>query len=428
MNQPANPIRSRSKWGSRLMILFIVGLFLVPVGFALSGGEGVQWKAAVAIRKYESGERETAIDELRSLVEQSRDTSLSLRLIQWLTDAGQVDEAIEKCDLLLSQIEDPEESFYGFQASILRANCLIMQERYREAVATVYSVLSLDADGNTRGVRDRNALAYYRGICKIELRSALGDINSVLREFGRRTFSSPTNFHGQTAVAAGLVSRYTGQREVAVELIARRLKAAEAELDSGGSRLGKRLYQLMRSFIPLDDELSTSTNLSRERFEQLQNEVVALKSVLALLLDDLGDRSASMELRRQVSEDGTTCEDVLEQLPTEFMLLEVLENGAMFLDTRAVIMLGLKEYERALADMDLAILAIEVRMKSLDSEVQNSSSAFGLERGRQEITKSAATLYNHRMQIYEAMGDAEKAELDRQRVIELGFEPGPDLF
>ena len=401
---------------------------MLPVGYYLLGIEGVQWKAAVTIRKYESGERDAAIDELRSLVEQSKDDSLSLRLIEWLTEAGEVDEAIEQCDLLLSRIEDPEKSFYGFQASILRANCLIMQEKYREAVATVYSVLAVDANGSTLSVREQNALAYYRGLCKIELRPALGDINGVLREYGRRALPRPTNYHGQTAMAAGLVSRYTGQREVAAELIASRLKAAETELESGGARLGSKLYQLMRRFVPLDDQLLTSTNSSRERIEQIENEVVALRSVLALLLDELGDTSRSMELRRQVMESETTSEEVLAQLPAEFELLGVLENGAMFLDTRAVILFGLKEYDLALADMDLAILAIEVRMKSLDSEVQNSTAMIDMKRARREIPKSAATLYNHRMQIYEAMGESDKAELDRQRVIKLGFEPGPDLF
>ena len=43
-------------------------------------------------------------------------------------------------------------------------------------------------------------------------------------------------------------------------------------------------------------------------------------------------------------------------------------------------------------------------------------------------SRSEAVLLNHRVDVLEQMGQNGKAEVDRSRIRELGFEPGPHLF
>ena len=49
-----------------------------------------------------------------------------------------------------------------------------------------------------------------------------------------------------------------------------------------------------------------------------------------------------------------------------------------------------------------------------------------LARERQELV--AAVIHYHRMLAYEALGKMPEADVDRQKILELGFEPGPHLF
>lgn len=399
------------------MIAFVVALFLVPIGYYLSGNEVTQWRAASTIRKYESGDKATAIEELTALVEKSKAPRLDMRLIVWLKDEGRLDEAIVRCE----KSEVP-------RALLGKAECLILQKKHKAAMASVLAFFGSDTESSSLSLEGRNEFAYYRGLCGQDLRSAISDINSVYRDIARRDLRRPMTFQGQVAVAAGLISRYTDQREYAAEMILNRLADASDELQSVSLELNSRLYLLMQSFFDLSDLQLLKSNLSRERSEQLQNEIVALKSVLALLLDDLGETSQSLKLRRQVSQAGVTCEEVLESMPGELVNLDVLRDGAAYIDTRGYILYRLGEYEKALAELDLAILAIDVRSKSFDSDVYNSTSLFFDESERDLSRKQRATLYNHRMLIHEAMNHVEAAERDRQRVIELGFKPGPDLF
>lgn len=416
MNQPAPTTRANFSLGPRLMISFVIALLLVPVGYYLSGNEVTQWKAALAIRKYESGDRATAVEELTTVVDGSDDPKLALVLIEWLKDAGRLDEAIERCN----QLDVPE-------VAIKKADCLILRGSYFDAMPLVLSHFGSDAEDSSLNPDDRNAVAYYRGLCQQDLDRALSNMNQVYRELSLDP-RQPMTFRGRVAVAAGLVSRHTDQREYAANVISNRLRVASTELASTSGELNSRLYSLLRNLFPVNEQQLLNANLFRDRNEQLQNEVIALKSVLALLLDELGQTAGSMELRRQVSEAGVTCEKVLESLSDEIVCMTWLGWGAMYIDTRGYVLHGLGRYEEALAELDLAILAADIQYEGLDAEFRNSTMVVIDERHRKESKKALATLYNHRMMIHGSLGHSERAERDRQRVIELGFQPGPDLF
>ena len=51
-----------------------------------------------------------------------------------------------------------------------------------------------------------------------------------------------------------------------------------------------------------------------------------------------------------------------------------------------------------------------------------------IRRERKQFDESVAVIRYHRMLVLENLGRSDDAERDRQRVIELGFEPNDELF
>ncbi len=423
----------QSKLASRLTIFLVVALFLIPVAYYAFEPETAQWGAAGSIRIYESGEKAAAIAELTKILEETKDPYLSIRLGQWLQDDGQLTEAIYHSEQTLSAAVGSGDAQLAMKAILLKANCLIMLKQYKAAMAAVHVGFGEQPPPKQTPSDQlnfyRNGLAYYRGLCRQNLGSAKRDMNAVVRQLdGQKMKEFPISFRGQVAMAAGLLSRYTDQREAAVVAITRRLDSVEAVVDSKQDVMKRELYRLLEKFLPFDEAAYKRAGEARDQARYFVNEIVVLKSVLALLLDELGQHSQAMQLRNEVARSDTTCEQILESLPTERALLGYLDSGATFLDTRGFVCYARQEYQEALRDIDLAILASDTLLKSLDTPIQNSTETIDYSTLRKNSVRNAATLYNHRAQVYEAMKESEKATLDRQRVIELGFEPGSNLF
>lgn len=107
---------------------------------------------------------------------------------------------------------------------------------------------------------------------------------------------------------------------------------------------------------------------------------------------------------------------------------EVLE----FLDTRGFIQYLLGDLDAAQSDLDTAVDLVEARHNALTRRFRGEDVGV-VDRREFKIqmndhAKGVAVLRYHRSLVLESLGETERAEEDRQRVVELGFEPGPDLF
>lgn len=418
----------QSKSAQRLTILFVIGLFVLPVTYYGLEPERAQWRAASSIRKYQSGDEAAAIEEMTAILEGLNDRHLDLRLSQWLQKDGQYEEALGYGERALKTSLDVGDGFLINQTLANKADCLILLKDRQGAMTTVNSWLG-EKPKSEMGIENYlNVLSYYRGLCRSNLVLAKRDMNVVAKKLAGKMDRYPISFHGEVAMAIGLVSRYTDQRAEAIETIANYLEHVEAVVESKRQGVTGRLYQLMQDFLPLNEQLMERAQEARKEVEYYANELIVLKAVLALLHEEKGDDSAAMSLRNEVFRLGADCEEVLESLPSREWLIEVLKDGAVYLDTRGYVCFALEEYEEALRDTNLAVLSGEILLKSWDTPIRNSTETIDYSGERILGLETAATLTNHRAMIYEAMEDMEKAELDRQRVIELGFEPGPELF
>ena len=86
----------------------------------------------------------------------------------------------------------------------------------------------------------------------------------------------------------------------------------------------------------------------------------------------------------------------------------------------------------ALADLDRAVTLIEAAHDKLDNEVANGRRGAvdprEYEVSLQQSAKSVAVIRYHRALAYDQLGKSDLAHQDRQRVQQLGFNPGPELF
>jgi len=92
-------------------------------------------------------------------------------------------------------------------------------------------------------------------------------------------------------------------------------------------------------------------------------------------------------------------------------------DDAAFLDTRGYLLHRLERYAEALPVMDLAIT------RSEHSDRTNLDQAAQL-----ELDHSLAVMYHHRGEIYEKLGQKDRAEADLRRGENLGYDPARGVF
>ncbi|MFV1968175.1 MAG: tetratricopeptide repeat protein [Pirellulaceae bacterium] len=112
--------------------------------------------------------------------------------------------------------------------------------------------------------------------------------------------------------------------------------------------------------------------------------------------------------------------------------IEMAPEDAALLDTRGYIQLLRGEVDNALKDMDRAVELAE-RNHKLWTEALRAGRAgvLDLRELKRTVDKHAETvavIRYHRALVYDELGESSKAEKDRSRVRELGFEPNEDLF
>jgi tetratricopeptide (TPR) repeat protein len=416
----------------RYIPMVFIGLLLLPLALYSFQPEIVQWRAAQAIQEYQNGDQKNAIADLKVITEDSNDVKLKLRLAGWLKKNEDTDQAIELVDRVvgkhLGATSMPSRSNLE-KATYIKADCLIMQGKHEQAIELIETLINSYSESESQSIQNRNSISYYRALCDKDLNAATRDMNQVIADLGNDSWTKfPVSFSGNVAVAVGLVSRHTDQRLQGIETISNRLEKLDRLVQGSDFELKNQLYRFMHNFVPLNKQMDRSVERSRKLLDEYRNEVIVSKSVLALLLEETDSLPEAMRMRNEVTDAGFDCEEVLASLPSEFRSLATLESGATLLDTRGYVLFVHGNHESSLQDLDLAIAASEVRRKSMDTPLMNTTDMIVTDSMRTSSRRNLAVLLNHRMQVYDKLQETKKAKLDRDRIMELGFKPGPNLF
>ena len=102
------------------------------------------------------------------------------------------------------------------------------------------------------------------------------------------------------------------------------------------------------------------------------------------------------------------------------------DNPAM-LDTRGFIYYLQDDLEAAESDMDAAVTEMEEYLAKAE-EVNQIADGRGFEMQLKTVRQSVAVIRYHRALVRDKLGETDRAERDRRRVRELGYEPNEKLF
>lgn len=116
---------------------------------------------------------------------------------------------------------------------------------------------------------------------------------------------------------------------------------------------------------------------------------------------------------------GINLDEALRRAESAVQATEGKASGV--LDTRGYVYYRLKQYDKALADLNEAI-------RLADQEYEASRKGALDLRSKKLFARTNAVLHYHRALVLEALNKPDEAERDLARVRELGFEPGEQLF
>jgi len=116
-----------------------------------------------------------------------------------------------------------------------------------------------------------------------------------------------------------------------------------------------------------------------------------------------------------------------EALETVQLALETEGDNPAMLDTRGFIYYLQDDLEAAKSDMDAAVTQMEEFLAKAE-EASQIADRRGFEMQLKTVRQSVAVIRYHRALVCDKLGETDRAERDRRRVRELGYEPDDKLF
>lgn len=386
----------RRTWLVRLVLAVPILLVLIP----LEGPRQVSmWHLAAAREKQD---RDDVVGARQSLEKAVAWNSANARA--WLAlaevDRAQGDwvSALSHCDRAIEL--DPE----NLQYLLTRSSVNQLAGRHQQAVDDARQYVAI-GEQKLKKVRDTaarvglisdmaNTTAYARAVAGLELDEALKDANTAVLLRGGKA---------KMIAQFGYLKYLRRQHGEALELLSRAIQLLERELET--DRKPDRAKAL-NGLAELEDQLA-QFHVYRALVYEETNQPDAAATDWAKVRALGGDE----KLR-------DTCPHYL------VTLQDVVQNGTV-LDTLGYVLLQRGD-ALALSTLDLAVQQVETLLDDWDTRYHYVSpqQLRALERRAKE---SVAAVRYHRSLAYDHQGLPSKAELDRQRVRELGFVPDANL-
>jgi hypothetical protein len=400
-----------------LVVLATIALVVVPVAIVEWPREVARWHVAAADERALDGDYAEAVAQLdRAIDWNDSDPHLYLGRARYSLEAGQWQSGLEDCDRARRLMPDDA------RVGELRSQFLQHLGRHGEAVAEWREIMQ--GGGSPLPflrAHQLNGMAYAMAVGTLDLKQGLAAVDEALRMIanvpaildpaGVLGFGCAVTFSeklGDSQLALSQASEARGHAEAALQRIEQK-QAPQAEKNEAGKSVA------------------------------LTNELQSLRAHLAGILDlraDLCDKLKKPEeaekdraRKKELASGGNLTEARPYDLSTA---IDRVSSCASFLDTRAFLLYKLGALDAAYDNLQLAWEASQrlcqvssLRIESMKHYVSDIRPL--LQEDRQHRRTLAVVTY-HRMLVLEAQGKQQEAEEDRQRIRDLGYEPGDQLF
>ena len=419
--------------------IYRIGLLLLFVIFCGCDTESAKWDHAKAKNLYSQGDLKGAIECLESAHQKSpQDNGIKLELAERYAESGQCELGIGLCNEYLK--EHPNDvAGYG-----IRAGCWRFLGKFDEALADHKRSLS---DHVSRDPGELNDLAYYRGLADKEINKATLDIQTAIEriELGARGAGTRVSMQVRVLVAAGLISRHIDQHAEAIEKLDKMILVFTSKASLTNEVLKTRVTGSLRYQDKLSKSEEEDIKKTRLSLQRQKESLTALLATRALIFEDLGEQDKADQDRLAIHELDFDFEEIVKRFPSDLNCLLVMQNTAMFLDTRGFVLgrqqwatdqqlvalmgapardqLLFSNYREALSDLDLAVMAVDFEQLALESPLLNTTNlpAEAIEGWKKANKKNRAILRHHRKEIHLRGGNEAAAALDQKSIDELGF-------
>ncbi|MDA8563306.1 hypothetical protein N9L06_02525 [Mariniblastus sp.] len=413
--------------GTAAALLFFTCLVLVP---ALLHHEPLKWQAAQAMVRYENGDRDEAIESLRQVASKLVDDQyIQFTLVDWLTENGQAKKAVEHFD---RQLEHKPGSVTSLA---LRRESECGAGDYQAAWQTHQQLQELETQRLNRSAADLNEQAYFRALANVDLPTARSEIRQAVAKVsydsGIPGFNAP--LPSQALIAASLLSRHVDAQSLVLPHLNRRIDAVRKVLEDREKSLVELLEEFSNESFPLSQSREGLLKDVRFKVDFRRHELAFLTVCRALMVEDLGHPNRCDSDRAQIVHLGLQPQMVADLLPEDSICHPMATRAIAYLDTSALVltkMLGndpsqLIEEELTLAnaitDLNISVAVCDV----IDRRIQTAKES--TESELKQRRKVFAAVLHHRVLAHQKSGNAELAQLDRERIKSLGFDPDANL-
>ncbi len=435
----------RSSLATRLTILGLSLLVLVPVGYYGLRGEVDRWRAAQAMESWLDGDKQDSLQRLTEISQRlPHDHRLKLVLSEWLLEDYQAEQALQLVREIPPQYRDR-------RSQTLLQHCLLALGQPAEALEAYRQDNPANEVRVEQELFHKNTLAYFQALANVELPLATRNSNLVVNEVAKlwnRTQHIPLSAHMQGLFCSAVIYRHQWQRSSGSDVASRDkyadkaiaiLSGAVAHLETEYERLCQRDDHALREslalwFGPLQEAGEASEQpVAPSRKEDTAHALATLLTLRALIYQDLQQDEASFTDRRRVLKLGYEPEEIAEMIPPFSDCVFQLELVSTVLDTRGCVFYQSNEFAAALADLNLAVMGQAALVDVADIRPRTQQESSLDPRQQREVyvrgpQRTLATLLFHRSWVNRALGYPLRAAQDLAEIRKLGFVPGNYLF
>jgi|GEM_PF-5165698 len=438
------------RFATMIMLLVFASVALAPLLISRGREEVLLWRTASALSQFDSGQRETGLETLRSLAAlQPNNFQVQQRLVECLIDSGLYGQAAEVAGAMHSMVvgqvrEDQAHPLNLRPASSLYARSLVAAGRRGKALAVLQQTRDTLKNSGTLEKLDfryllemSNEIAYHAALAgeQLDLARALMEELFVTRQakipFGK---ADGIVMERQIIICTALVSIETGDQAKTVELLDREIDLALDTAAEVRRSLLPNYWRWMAGYLGVDQKGEPAPLASMRRtLASIHFELGLLLSVRSLALAGdprLETLDQCIRDRFQTADLGYDSDALLKMLPDLRQCVAESLDGAMLLDTAGLVRLKQGNLERAMQSLDLACIANDIAVKAIDGRLGENPQEMNESAVAKKLRdKMTAVLHLHRGQCHQALGNEGPAVADFGEVRKLGFEPDdPDLF